>query len=245
MAFLMPDKVHKINGVTVKEYHIAGHNPNKIAMPSKRTTALEGVTIHNTGIITVKGTTMAEQYTRATVNGNMKDVRVHYYVDDVEAWQNLPENWQSWHAGQKGKPEANGSEAGNASTISIECIMGGAKGYEKAEDNAARLAAYILHTNGLGIEKLYTHNYWCNVRNGVKGTVDELNTKPDGYKGCPVYIRPHWEGFKMLVQKYMDALNASKKMYYVQVGAFSSKVNAEKYLAEVKKIYPNAFIKEF
>ena len=33
------------------------------------------------------------------------------------------------------------------------------------------------------------------------------------------------------------------KTYYVQVGAFKSKANAEKYLEGVKKNYPNAFIK--
>lgn len=43
-----------------------------------------GVTVHNTDWISVaSGTTPAEQYTRATVNGNMKDVRVHYYVDNT------------------------------------------------------------------------------------------------------------------------------------------------------------------
>lgn len=36
---------------------------------------------------------------------------------------------------------------------------------------------------------------------------------------------------------------ADGKLYYVQVGAFKSKENAEKYLETVKKDYPNAFIK--
>lgn len=35
-----------------------------------------------------------------------------------------------------------------------------------------------------------------------------------------------------------------KKMYCVQAGAFSSKDNAERFLSEVRKNYPNAFIKE-
>ena len=34
------------------------------------------------------------------------------------------------------------------------------------------------------------------------------------------------------------------KLYYVQVGAFKSKENAENYLKEVQKIYPGAFIKK-
>ena len=176
----------------------------------------------------------------------MNTVRVHFYVDDVGAWQNLPLEWQSWHAGQNGKADSNGSQAGNMQTISIECIMNGSGDEKdrKARDNAARLIAYLLEIYG---GELYTHNYWCNVRNGKKGTVDELNKLNDGYKNCPIYIRPKWDDFKALVQSYRNQAVAetadSGKMYYVQVGAFSSKQNAEKYLETVKKDYPNAFIK--
>ena len=49
-------------------------------IPVSYTHLIIGVTVHNTDwITTAVGTTPAEQYTRATVNGNMKDVRVHYY----------------------------------------------------------------------------------------------------------------------------------------------------------------------
>ena len=91
MAILKADKTTKMNGVTVNEYLLTKHNPNKIDMPTHKITNLIGITVHNTDRITVaSNTTPAEQYTRATVNGNMKDVRVHFYVDDVCAWQCLP-----------------------------------------------------------------------------------------------------------------------------------------------------------
>ena len=212
MAVLTADKTYKLNGVTVKEFLLTKHNPNKISMPKQRTGKLLGVTVHNTDVISVKNTTMSEQYTRATYNGNMNTVRVHYYVDSVEAWHNLPDNWQSWHAGQKGKADKNGSEAANAQTISIECIMGSSAGYEKAEDNCARLAAYLLYSNGLTIDNLYTHNYWCNIRNGKTGTVDYLNKIDDNYKNCPIYIRPHWFKFKATVQRYMQQLEGNKQI---------------------------------
>jgi len=235
--FLNPDKAYSVTGVTVKDYLLTEHNPNGISMPSKRTKKLIGVTVHNTDVITVKNTTMSEQYTRATVNGNMKDVRVHYYVDNVEAWHNLPNDCQGWHA-------ADGSGNGNTATIAIECIMA-KSGYEKSEDNAARLAAYILHENGLTIDNLYTHTYWLNVKDGKTGSVDYLNTLYNSYKTCPAYIIPHWSKFKATVKSYLEELSAAsaKKMYYVQVGAFASKANAEKYLEGVKKDYPEAFIK--
>ena len=210
-----------------------------------------GVTIHNTeDIAEAKGTTDPEQYTRATVNGNMGTVRVHFYVDDVEAWQNLPLTQQSWHCGQKGKSDNAKSVIGNAQTISIECIMGSVKD-SAAEDNCAKLAAYILNKYNLTIDRLFTHNYWCNVRNGVAGSVDELNTKPDGYKGCPIYIRPHWYEFKTVVYNYMrqfkslSANTDTKKEYLYlvvkQFGAYSQKSNAEELLKTLQSKDPNGY----
>lgn len=239
MVFLNPDRTYSANGVTVKEYLLTKHNPNKIDLPGKRILDFEGYTVHNTGKISVNAkTTMAEQYTRATVNGNMGTVRVHFYVDDIEAWQNLPLDQQSWHAGQKGKAEANGSHLGNQATVSIEVIGSSAK----AEDNAARLIAWLMAQQGAGLDKLYTHNYWCNVRNGKKGTADELNKLPDGYKGCPAYIRPHWDKFKDKVGGYLGELVDNKSLYRIQVGAYRNKENAERQLEKVKKTFPDAYI---
>ena len=77
-----------------------------------------GVTIHNTGDLP-NVEEDAEQYTRATwPNANMNDARVHYYVDDINAWQNLEDTEVGWHAGD-------GSGPGNGTTISIEIIMDG------------------------------------------------------------------------------------------------------------------------
>ena len=185
----------------------------------------------------------------------MGTVRVHFYVDDDEAWQNLPLDWQSWHAGQSGKADRNGSGAGNAQTISIECIMSG-KGDEKdkrAEDNCAKLTAWLLSQNHMSTKlNLFTHNYWCNIRNGRTGTIDKLNKLNDGYKNCPVYIRPHWDEFVKKVEQYMEQLSTKPVeqpeektiMYNVVVGVYSVKENADTALKEVQRNYPNAFIKK-
>ena len=233
MAFLIPDRTYNANGVTVKQYYLTQHNPNRIDMPKARTLPLLGVTIHNTNAIEVNGTTMAEQYTRATVNGKMGTVRVHFYVDDTEAWQNLPLDRQGWHA-------ADGNGNGNVATIAIECIGSSAK----AEENAARLAAYLLGKYHLNTDRLYTHTYWLNVRDG-KGTnlpKDEICVLPHPYKVCPVYIIPHWKAFVLRVSGFQKPI--AKPKYYVQVGAFASKENAERYLESVKRFYPEAFVKE-
>lgn len=197
---LTADKSVDMGGVTVNEFLLTKHNPNGIDMPTAKINGLMGVTVHNTDWInTASGTTPAEQYTRATYNGNMKSVRVHFYVDNVCAWQNLPLDLSGWHA-------ADGGGNGNRRTIAIECIMNG--NYDdksnKSEDNCAKLAAYLLKSNGLGIEQLYTHTHWLNVKDGKKGSVDYLNTASNSYKNCPAYILPHWNEFKAKVLGYLN-----------------------------------------
>ena len=241
MAILRPDNKTTFGGVTVNEYLLTRHNPNRIAMPSVSMEGkIIGVTVHNTDWISVvSGTTPAEQYTRATVNGNMNDVRVHYYVDNTCARQNLPHSLSGRHA-------ADGSGNGNRRTIAIECIMSSAYNVtdKKSEDNCARLAAALLKKYGLDINHLYTHTHWLNVRDGKSGTVDYLNTARNPYKMCPAYILPHWAAFKAKVQSYLNSGStpttpapATKQLYRVrkswsdaksQIGAFSSLENAKK-----------------
>jgi N-acetylmuramoyl-L-alanine amidase CwlA len=205
MAILKADKTSTLGGVTINEYLLTNHNPNKIDMPTTALNEVIGITVHNTDWISVaSGTTPAEQYTRATVNGNMKDVRVHYYVDNVCGWQNLPLTISGWHA-------ADGSGDGNRKTIAIECIMSSAYNDtdKKSEDNCAKLAAALLKKYNLDINHLYTHTHWLNVRDGKKGTVDELNVMKNSYKMCPAYILPHWNEFKAKVQSYMGSSTTS------------------------------------
>ena len=235
MAILRPDTSTTLNGVKINEYLLTKHNPNRIDMPSVSMEGkVIGVTVHNTDWISVaSGTTPAEQYTRATVNGNMKDVRVHYYVDNTCAWQNLPLSLSGWHA-------ADGSGNGNRRTIAIECIMSSAYNVtdKKSEDNCARLAAALLKKYNLDINHLFTHTHWLNVRDGKSGTVDYLNTAKNPYKTCPLYILPHWSAFKAKVQKYLtDAKPTVKNIYRIrkswadaksQIGAYSSLENAKK-----------------
>ena len=239
MAILRPDTTTSLNGVKINEYLLTRHNPNRIAMPSVSMEGkVIGVTVHNTDWISVaSGTTSAEQYTRATVNGNMNDVRVHYYVDNTCAWQNLPHSLSGWHA-------ADGSGNGNRRTIAIECIMSSAYNVtdKKSEDNCARLAAALLKKYNLDINHLFTHTHWLNVRDGKSGSVDHLNTARNSYKMCPAYILPHWAEFKKKVESYLNSGSASspsteKQLYRVrkswsdvksQIGAFSSLENAKK-----------------
>lgn len=155
-----------------------------------------GVTIHNTNDLP-NVEEDAEQYTRATwPNANMNDARVHYYVDDINAWQNLEDTEVGWHAGD-------GSDGpGNGTTISIEIIMDGSGSKEDlgAEANGVILAALLLKKYGLTVEQLYTHNHWMGHPDAiVKGAS----------KNCPLYILPHWEQFKAKVAAKLAELNGA------------------------------------
>lgn len=237
-VLLKPDKTTLCNGVTVNEFLLTTkkNNPNGIALPGKRTKKLLGITVHNTEDLENVHDD-AEQYTRATYNGNMKDVRVHFYVDDVCAWQNLPLDQVGWHA-------ADGNGNGNEATIAIECIMTGQDqtADRKARDNCARLVAWLLDKYGLNPDTdIYTHVYWMNVRDNVKGTKAQLMTKKHPAKTCPAYLIPKWSDFVKLCKSYTKAgsqtvTNADEQIIYrVQVGAYSVKSNADALLAKLKK----------
>ena len=250
MAILTPNKETVLNDILVKEFLLTKNNPNKIAMPTSKIDKLRGITIHNTDWINVSSsTTPAEQYTRATYNGNMKDVRVHFYVDNICAWQNLPLDSSGWHS-------ADGNGDGNKRTISIECIMKSSATDSisaKSEDNCAKLAAYLLHINKMTVEEnLFTHTHWLNVRDGKRGTIDYLNTTKNSSKTCPLYILPHWDSFKAKVKGYLNKLSnvvtpaTPNSLYRVrktwanaqsQLGAFANLENAKRACTEGYSVF--------
>ena len=250
MAFLKPDKIEVLNGVTVKQFLLPNHNDYKIDMPTAKRAKTVAITIHNTeAIVPAVGTTMSEQYTRATYYGNMKDVRVHFYVDDVEAWNCMPLDMINWSCAD-GTANPN---SGNNTSIAIEVIGNSAK----AEDNAIRLASYLLSKYNLTVnDGLRTHTYWLNVKDGKTGTIDELNVMYNSYKNCPIYIIPHWRTFKDRVQKVFNELSrpstsgtyTTSTIYRIrkswndvasQIGAYTSLENAKANCREGYSVFDN------
>lgn len=239
---LTPNSTYIVNGVEVREKIIpdgqrwksaqkavkAGFKKNalykKNMLLNKGTGKPLSVTIHNTndlGRVEDDG----EQYTRATYNENMGSSRVHFYVDDVCAWQNLKAGTGqipsdpngsaevSWHSG-----DGSVADGGNMTSISIEVIMGDiAEHNSKARDNGARLAAWLLWKHDLDVDALFTHTYWVNKSAGKSFTdKDKQCTDPvKGKKWCPSYIfgssdkevaLENWLAFKGLVRGYLEAL---------------------------------------
>ena len=148
----------------------------------------------------------AEQYTRATYNENMGSARVHFYVDDLGAWQNLKAGTGlcsadplgsaevSWHSG-----DGSVATGGNMTSLSMEIIMNESTEHDaKAYDNGARIAAWLLWKNGLGMDKLVSHTYWVNKS---AGKTFNSNHKDVAMK--------NWAAFKAVVKKYVDELVAA------------------------------------
>lgn len=207
MAFLTPDKIITVNVggeiLTIKQkivpdsaratkyvasYVLQGQPMKPCALLSG-TGKPKGITIHNTGDIAVAaGTTAAEQYSRATWNGNMGGVIVHFYVWENDIWQLLDESERGWHAtdGSTRRSSQRSGETigGNLDTIAIEAIGANAE----TEATAAKLTAYLLREHGLTPETdVYNHNYFYSV------------------KYCPVYILSHWSAFLNSIKAYFNA----------------------------------------
>ena len=95
----------------------------------------------------------------------------HYSVDDKEAWQQLREDEQGWHAGD-------GGGQGNVNSIAIEIAMHEGIDQERAYANAVELVRMII-SRGHGAKGVVQHNHWTG-------------------KDCPELIRHEqgrWEKF--------------------------------------------------
>ena len=189
MAFLTPDKVYTEHGLVIKEKIIPNGSKFK---PNRALTSVtpQWITVHNTADINeAPGTNDAEQYARATLNGNMGGVSVHFYIDETDCWQLLRENEMGYHA-------ADGYWGpGNCTSLAIEIIMDGSGSAEDtgAEDRGALLAAILLHKHGLGIDRLTNHHHWF------------------APKYCPLYILPHWDKFVAKVEAYLKKISEPPK----------------------------------
>lgn len=248
MAILKPNYTYTANGVKVCEKIIpdgtrwkndtkafnAGFGSKalykKEAKLSDNTGKPQFITIHNTDDISGV-TDDGEQYTRATYNENMGSARVHFYVDDTCAWQNLKAGTNmtpndpagsaevGWHAG-----DGSVHDGGNMTSLSIEIIMDrDGKNNNAARENGAHLAAWLLWKYGLNISRLVTHTYWVNKAAGKTfQDIDTQCTTPImGKKWCPAYIfgstntgvaLKNWRAFKELVEKHLKEIYSKEKI---------------------------------
>lgn len=175
------------------------------------------ITIHETAN-TNKGAN-AQAHANLQSRKNPRQASWHYQVDDKEIIQSFPDDVMCWAAGD-------GRGPGNTQSIHVEICVNSDGNFLKAVQNAANLTKYLMDKYNIPIEHVEQHNKWSG-------------------KNCPAYLRGGnrgitWGGFINLLKQPNQK---DGKMYYVQVGAFKVKSNAEKRLKEAKKYFPDAFIK--
>ncbi|HDR7795108.1 TPA: S-layer homology domain-containing protein [Bacillus luti] len=118
-------------------------------------------------------------YKQAT-EGTFRTASWHFTVDDKQIYQHLPTNENGWHAGD-------GDGPGNRESIGIEISVNQDGDYNKALENAKRLAGYLMNKEGISADHVYKHQQWSG-------------------KKCPDILisRGNWTGFVQGVQWYAN-----------------------------------------
>ncbi|EJQ69026.1 S-layer homology domain-containing protein [Bacillus mycoides] len=175
------EKTADIYGVPLKEMIVPTGNENirpGYAMKPKY------ITIHETDNYSVGANARNHaQYLYSQATGTTdRSASWHFTVDDKEIYQHLPLNENGWHAGD-------GSEGtGNRESIAIEIAVNQDGDYNKAVENARKLAAYLMGELNIPLENVKKHQFWSG-------------------KNCPaIMIRNNaWEPFLQGTKAYYDA----------------------------------------
>ena len=194
--------------------------PNKYSRPQIKLEKVTKIAVHYVG--NPKSTAKNNRdYFENLKDTHERYVSAHFIIGlDGEIIQCIPLNEWSYCTNQA-----------NGYSISIECCHPDSTGKFNAatEESLVELCAYLCKKFGLTADDVIRHY-------DVTG------------KHCPLWYVSHPEDYTVFKERVRTAISGTaetgkQEMYYVQVGAFSSKANAEKYLETVKKDYPNAFIK--
>ncbi|HHT7190670.1 TPA: S-layer homology domain-containing protein [Bacillus cereus] len=175
------EKTMDIYGVPLKEMIVPKGNENirpGYAMKPKY------ITIHETDNYSIGANARNHAlylYDQATGTTD-RSASWHFTVDDKEIYQHLPLNENGWHAGD-------GAEGtGNRESIAIEIAVNEDGDYNKAVENARKLAAYLMGELNVPLENVKKHQFWSG-------------------KNCPAIMIKNnaWEPFLQGTKAYYDA----------------------------------------
>lgn len=178
--------------------------PKGASIPGRTLASINYITIHNTGLVDVKANNFHRSLKRENALKNGRQASWTFTVDDIEIYQEVPMNWETWHAG---------NSKGNKNSISIELCMWSNKEKQRLTyDNGARLVAEIMKMYKISIDKVVQHNYWSG-------------------KNCPQYLRSskhdyNWNYFINLVKKYYEQITntTNDKDTTFKVGSYQKDV---------------------
>ena len=248
--------------------------PISAARSGKKLRAFSGVTIHETANTRKGADAKAHAVYMNVNGGKNSQISSHYYVDEKLAYACVPENEVAWHAGDGANGKGNNETVCiemcvNADGNYIKTVENSA---ELAADILVRngiksAAAYVYpHKHFSSFSKN------CPARLLGEGKFDEFIATVQKYidraTGAAQQAQNSEEGvkptqlFRVLAGTYKTRLLAVQALtklalkgyksfigfeqgsYYVQLGAFAAKANADGLVAQVKKLgYKNAATK--
>jgi N-acetylmuramoyl-L-alanine amidase CwlA len=177
-----------------------------------------------------------------------RQVCVHAFVDNKEIWQYLPWNHRGWHAGGKANDTHIGFEicepsgfsySGGANMVGYDVKKNEAY-FQAAWKNAVNLCVFLCREYGLTEKDIICHSEG-NQQGIASNHADVMHWFPKHGESMDTFRSAVK---KALVSDSKTSTPISKKLYRVQIGAYSEKANAEAQLARAKKAgFTDAFIK--
>jgi len=178
-----------------------------------------------------------------------RQVCVHAFVDDKEVWQYLPWDHRGWHAGGAANNTHIGFEICEPAGFSYKSgsVMVGYDAakqedyFRKAWQNAVELCVMLCKKYGLNENDIICHSEGYKL--GIASNhADVMHWFPRHDESMDTFRAAVKAGLAEKPEKEMPA-GDDKKYYRVQVGAFSSKANAESMLKKLKAAGFDGFIK--
>ena len=206
---------------------------------------IEYIVVHYTAGVTSRdgsAVSLADYYRTTTT-----EVSSDFTVDDssVAQYNGDIKNRYTWHCGGSKYNTKGGSFYGkctNANSIGVEiCSTNSTGKMQNANDKSYSFTPAAV-ANAVELVKKLMAEYNIPADRVIRHY--DVNGKP-----CPGIIgwnadsgsESEWVKFKQALGGTVSVSTGAK--YYVQVGAFSDKANADAFLETVKKNYPNAFVK--
>ena len=211
---------------------------------AKAARAIEYIVIHYTAGVTSKAGSAVNtaDYFRTTST----QVSADFTVDDTAVVQYNPDirNRYTWHCGGNKYATKGGSLYGickNSNSIGIEICCENSTGKMQDANDKSYSFSDAAVANAVELVKHLMAEYNIPADHVIRHY--DVTGKP-----CPGIIgwnadsgsEDKWTAFKQTISG--TAVSAPAK-YYVQVGAFADKANAQSFLKTVQKKYPDAFIK--
>ena len=210
----------------------------------------KGIMVHSTAVPGVMATDWFSRWNRSYKAGEInRQGCVHAFVDDKEVWQYLPWDHRGWHAGGSGNDTHIGFEICEPAGFSYKSgsVMVGYDAakqedyFRKVWQNAVELCVMLCREYGLNENDIICHSEGYKL--GIASNhADVMHWFPRHGESMDTFRAAVKAGLAEKPETEMPA-GDDKKYYRVQVGAFSSKANAESMLKKLKAAGFDGFIK--